>query len=226
MNGSLGNLAYVSTERAVKTFHARRGRLTKTRSELLAEAVPQYLLPHTTHPLDLRSHFDSPEVIVDFGCGMGDSTISLLEKGKSVLAVDVHTPGICRIAQWANEHRNKNLALIHGDGIPILESQIKSHTISKFLVLFPDPWPKARHNKRRVIQLDFLELVARLLEPNGRLVIATDIDSYAEHITEVIASTNSMRLVSREYELPETKFRTRALEAGRQISVYELAPNT
>ena len=216
----------MSTERAVKTFHARRGRLTKTRSELLAEVVPQYLLPSTKQPLDLRAHFQSSEVTVDFGCGMGDSTIALLEQGESVLAIDVHTPGICRIAQWADEHANTNLSLVHGDGIPILESQIAPNSITKFLVLFPDPWPKARHHKRRLVQVDFLNLVARILEPSGRLVIATDIDSYAEHVLEVISESSSMQLISRDHVLPETKFRMRALDAGRRISVFELTPTT
>ena len=214
----------MSTERTVKTFHARRGRLTPTRSTQLADVVPQYLLPEPASPLDLREHFGAAEVTIDFGCGMGDSTIALLTSGIPVLAMDVHTPGICRIAQWAHDHSLQNLALIHGDGIPVLESQLAANSISKFLVLFPDPWPKARHNKRRLIQSEFLDLVARLMVPTGSLIIATDDATYAEHIETVVRENKSLKLVGRSYELPDTKFGNRAIEAGRDAAIFELVP--
>jgi tRNA (guanine-N7-)-methyltransferase len=207
---------------SVKTFHARRGRMTTTRAHILENVLPHFELPAGDGALDLRQILNSPEVIVDFGCGMGDATLSLLEVGHSVLALDVHTPGICRIAEVAKDSGFQNLALVHGDGIPVLQERIVHNSIKSFLVLFPDPWPKAKHNKRRLIQPAFLDIVRNLLTPDGQLVIATDDASYAEHITEVIADYKKMKLAPNTFEFPDTGFHRRGLKLGNSVEIFTL----
>ena len=207
---------------SVKTFHARRGRMTTTRAHILENVLPEFELPNGDEALDMREILNSPEVVVDFGCGMGDATLSLLEVGHSVLALDVHTPGICRIAEVAKDSGFQNLALVHGDGIPVLQDRLKADSIKTFLVLFPDPWPKAKHNKRRLIQPAFLDIVQNLLTLDGELVIATDDASYAEHIQEVLAVYKGMQLAPNTFEFPDTGFHRRGLKLGNSVAVFTL----
>ena len=207
---------------SVKTFHARRGRMTTTRAHILENVLPEFELPNGDEALDMREILNSPEVVVDFGCGMGDATLSLLEVGHSVLALDVHTPGICRIAEVAQASGFKNLALVHGDGLPVLQDRLKADSIKTFLVLFPDPWPKAKHNKRRLIQPAFLDLGRNLLTADGELVIATDDASYAEHIAEVILSYEGMQQTPNTFEFPDTGFHRRGLKLGNSVAVFTL----
>ena len=207
---------------SVKTFHARRGRMTVTRAHILENVLPKFELPIGDTPVDVRDLLNSSEVIVDFGCGMGDATIALLEAGHSVLALDVHTPGICRIAQFADENDYSSLALVHGDGIPVIQEHLLPNSIRTFLVLFPDPWPKAKHNKRRLIQPPFLDTVRDLLTEDGELVIATDDASYAEHITEVINNYGRMQLAPNTFQFPDTGFHRRGLKLGNSVEIFTL----
>ena len=103
--------------------------MTTTRAHILENVLPQFELPNGDEALDMREILNSLEVVVDFGCGMGDATLSLLEVGHSVLALDVHTPGICRIAEVAKDSGFQNLALVHGDGIPVLQDRLKADSI-------------------------------------------------------------------------------------------------
>jgi tRNA (guanine-N7-)-methyltransferase len=192
---------------------------------ILANILPKFDLPNSENVLDIRVVLKSPQVIVDFGCGMGDATLSLLEAGHSVLALDVHTPGICRIAEIADGLGFTNLALFHGDGIPVLQERLAPNSITTFLVLFPDPWPKAKHNKRRLIQPHFLDIVRDLLTEDGELVIATDDASYAEHINEVIAVYKGLQLAANTFEFPDTGFHRRGLKLGNEVSVFTLRQN-
>jgi len=209
----------------VKTFHARRGRTTTTRVHILENILPKFELPAGHDVLDIRELLNSPEVVVDFGCGMGDATLALLEEGHSVLALDVHTPGICRIAEIADGSGFTNLALFHGDGIPVVQNRLAPSSVKTFLVLFPDPWPKAKHNKRRLIQPHFLDMVRDLLTIDGELVIATDDASYAEHIEEVMSSYTGLQLVPNTFQIPETGFHRRGLKLGNAVAIFSLRKN-
>jgi tRNA (guanine-N7-)-methyltransferase len=196
--------------------------MTVTRAHILENVLPKFELPISDLPTDVRNLLNSSEVIVDFGCGMGDATIALLQAGHSVLALDVHTPGICRIAQFADENNYSNLALVHGDGIPVIQGNLLPSSISTFLVLFPDPWPKAKHNKRRLIQTPFLDTVRDLLTEDGELVIATDDASYAEHIAEAITNYDRMQQAPNTFQFPDTGFHRRGLKLGNSVKVFTL----
>jgi len=196
--------------------------MTTTRAHILENVLPKFELPLGEGALDIREHLNTTEVTVDFGCGMGDATLALLEAGHSVLALDVHTPGICRIAEVAHLAGYSNLALVHGDGIPVLKDRLVPNSIKTFLVLFPDPWPKAKHNKRRLIQPAFLDVVRSLLTDDGQLVIATDDASYAEHIQEVLAGYKALKLAPNTFNFPDTGFHRRVLNLGNSVSVFTL----
>lgn len=216
----------MAVHQSIKTFHARRGRMSSSRQHILANTVPQYLLVQPNDQIDLRDESPSGLVTIDFGCGMGDATIKLLEQNpdRVVLAMDVHTPGICRIADHAHQNNLTNLRLHHGDGLTVLESWLAPHTIDTLLVLFPDPWPKSRHHKRRLLQTSFLNTAHQLLEPKGRLVIATDDESYAEHITEIVNACSLFERLPINHEIPSTGFARRGLRLGNRIEIFTLAP--
>ena len=213
---------------SIRTFHARRGRMSSSRLRILDDIVPRFELAHDTRAIDLHDATGASKVIIDFGCGMGDATIALLteQPDAMVLAIDVHTPGICRIAEFADENNLEQLRIHHGDGFIVLEQLLAESSVDTMLVLFPDPWPKAKHHKRRLIQPSFLALVHRLLNADGQLVIATDDSSYAEHINEVIDICDLFSRNPTDYRIPSTGFARRGIKLGNSIEIFTLNPLT
>ena len=212
---------------SIKTFHARRGRMTSTRTNVMNNVFPRYDLTQLTTPITLKAVKSSDEAIIDFGCGMGDATIHCLKAKPNsvVLSMDVHTPGICRIAEYANSQNFDNLLLHHGDGLDVLRDSLEPKSIDLLLTLFPDPWPKARHHKRRLIQHSYLALAHKVLNSSGKLVIATDDYSYAEHIAEIVENNDLFSRDDVNVEIPSTGFARRGQQLGNQIEVFTLSPN-
>ena len=175
-------------------------------------------------PTDLRKSLDRDFVVIDFGCGMGDHTRTMSEQHPEwgILAMDVHTPGVCDVADIAHLNGLDNIAVHLGDGIDILRHQLAEASISEVHVLFPDPWPKARHNKRRVIQTSFLEIVSRVLIPSGLVHMVTDDDNYAEHVQEVIASSGQFEQIVSDFVVPDTSYHRRALRLGHSIHTFTI----
>jgi tRNA (guanine-N7-)-methyltransferase len=134
--------------------------------------------------------------------------------------MDVHTPGVCDVADIADSNGLGNIALHLGDGIDILRDHLADSSISEVHVLFPDPWPKARHNKRRVIQASFLEMVSRILVPGGHIHIVTDDDNYAEHVQQVLSQNTQLRQVDTGFVTPDTSYHRRAQRLGHTIHTF------
>jgi tRNA (guanine-N7-)-methyltransferase len=193
----------------------------------MSDVVPRFSIDGTRERINLKNQANNNRVIVDFGCGMGDATIALLdqEPDSVVLAIDVHTPGICRVAEYADEHSKENLRVFHGDGFIVIEDWLESHSVDVFLVLFPDPWPKVRHHKRRLVQESFFATAHRLLADNGQLVIATDDASYAAHITETIAKTKLFTREEINFDIPSTGFARRGTKLGNTSEIFTLSPS-
>jgi len=191
---------------------------------LAAEIVPRLDVINLQQPVDLREHLGRDYVVIDFGCGMGDHTRAMSQKHPEwgILAMDVHTPGVCDVADIADSNGLGNIALHLGDGQDILRDHLTAASISEVHVLFPDPWPKARHNKRRVIQPTFLDLVSRILVPGGYLHMVTDDDHYAEHIRDVIANNSQFEQVEFTFEVPDTAYHRRAKRLGHSIHGFSI----
>jgi len=174
-------------------------------------------------PVVLNKVLGGTTAVIDFGCGMGALTRELLnDQATAVLAIDVHTPGIADLAQLAVDTPEVRLALHRGDGIDVLKNRIADASIDSVYVYFPDPWPKARHQKRRVIQPYFLDLVHSVLKPQGTLRIATDIDSYAAHIQSVVSTRQDFRLTHNDFSAVMTSYHERALRLGHTINTFTL----
>lgn len=206
----------------IRTFHARHGRLSERRKSILAHQVPHLEVRHLPTPLNIAEHLNRDYAIVDFGAGMGHHAISLSRQHPdwAVLAIDVHTPGICDISAAAHSDGHGNVLVHLGDGLDVLRDQLSAQSIHELHVLFPDPWPKARHNKRRVIQPSFLEIVNRILTDDGILRIVTDDDDYASHVDEVLCTSQVMQPVVSAFTVPETAYHKRALRLGHTIHVF------
>lgn len=194
----------------IRTFHARHGRLSASRLNHLENVVPTLDITSLASPVNLREIFPGRKIVVDFGCGMGHHTEALAAQGYGVLAIDVHTPGICRIAEFVSDNNIENVRVHLGDGIPVLAEMLEAGSVDELHVMFPDPWPKARHNKRRVIQHSLLALADRVLTSDGTITMVTDDDDYAEHIRLVLSESTLFEIASEEADIPSTRYKRRA----------------
>ena len=193
--------------------------MSASRERTLRELLPNFEISGLERPIDLVKVFNQEKVIVDFGSGMGFHALSLATSSPDVgvLAIDVHTVGLLAIAETATEQNLSNLRTHHGDGMDVFKDWLKSESISEVHVLFPDPWPKARHHKRRLISDHFLDQVFALLKPGGRMVFVTDDESYFKSASAIIRD-HKFQVIEADWEVPVTTYHQRALRLGHKIS--------
>ena len=213
--------------RPIRSFVRRAGRMTASQQRALDELWPNYGIEYAPQPLELAQVFGRvAPCVLEIGFGNGDSLVQLAREQPSVnfLGIEVHDPGIghCMLAARAAEVTN--LRLIAHDAIEVLETQIAPATLARINLYFPDPWPKKRHHKRRIVQPAFVELCASRLEPRGSLHIATDWADYAEHIDTVLSAAPFFACAerrehdgSRPLSRPATKFERRGERLGHKI---------
>ncbi|MEI6109485.1 MAG: tRNA (guanosine(46)-N7)-methyltransferase TrmB [Actinomycetes bacterium] len=208
----------------IRTFGARHGRMSAIRERAITELMPLRSLDRFEAPVNLATETGAAVVFVDFGCGMGDHTLELARSRPDhhILAMDVHTAGISQILNLVEAENLTNISVFLGDGIDLLKGRIAAESITEFHVLFPDPWPKARQQKRRVLQLDFLTLLHPILQNSGWLRFVTDDDSYASHVAALIPQQDFFRLVETDWRVPSTRYHRRALDLGNLIHVFNL----
>lgn len=197
--------------------------MSASRLDLLENVVPNYDIARLSSPVNLRTLFPERRTVIDFGAGMGHHTEHLVELGYGVLAIDVHSPGICRIVELAQDNQWENVQIHLGDGIPILAEVIEPQCVDELHVMFPDPWPKARHNKRRVIQHSLFELADRILDTSGTVTMVTDDDDYAEHIDNVLDESSLFRKLQEVPEIPATRYKRRADHMRNSIHGFKAA---
>ncbi|MDH3750591.1 MAG: tRNA (guanosine(46)-N7)-methyltransferase TrmB [Gammaproteobacteria bacterium] len=213
--------------RPIRSFVRRAGRLTPSQQRALDELWPQYGIEFETRPLNLRAVFGrAAPVVLEIGFGNGETLVQQAKQNPAsdYLGIEVHEPGVGHCLLAAQDAGITNLKLIVHDAIEVLEGQIPLASLHQINLYFPDPWPKKRHHKRRIVQPPFLGLCADRLESGGSLHIATDWADYAEHIDEVLAqSAQFSRAERREHagdeplSRPMTKFEKRGLSKGHRI---------
>ena len=187
-------------DRAIRSFVRRAGRMTASQQRALDELWPEFGIEYADTPLDFGQIFGrSAPVVLEIGFGNGDSlvTAAAARPDLDFLGIEVHEPGVGHCLIRIRQAGIGNLRLIAHDAMEVLNRQIPPASLSRINLLFPDPWPKKRHHKRRIVQAPFLDLAARALEPGGSLYIATDWLNYAEHIDDVLASRDDFGLVER-----------------------------
>ena len=202
----------------VRTYKVRR-RVTTGQADALTRLLPAYGLDPRT-PIDAREVFgrDAP-LVLEIGSGMGEATAAMAQADpdRDVVAVEVHTPGLGNLLRLVESAGLPNVRVLEGDAREVLTDLVAPGSLDEVRVFFPDPWPKARHTKRRLVTAGFAELVASRLRPGGRLHVATDWSSYAEQVLEVLEACPAYDGVSRDRGArPVTRFEARGVEAGRQ----------
>jgi tRNA (guanine-N7-)-methyltransferase len=214
---------------AIRTFHPRRSRIGVTASDAMARMWPRFGID-----VDADTRIDPEEwyarrapLVLEIGSGMGEATIAMAtaRPDRDFLAVEVHTPGLGAILRHVERAGLTNLRVARGDAVELLEYGLAPGTLDAICVFFPDPWPKARHHKRRIIRPEIVALMRERLRPRGTLHCATDWADYAEQMIEVLAADPGLRPAGPGYrERPEsrpvTRFEQRGLDEGRTIADF------
>lgn len=219
--------------RGIKSFVRRTGRITAAQDRALSELWPRYGIEYSDGLLNLDEIYGrTAERVLEIGFGDGETLVrdAAGNPGTDFLGIEVHEPGIGRCLMAARELGLENLRLIRHDAVEVLRQQISDAAFVRINLYFPDPWPKKRHHKRRLVQPAFLQLAARKLAPGGSLHIATDWENYAEHIDALVARSPEFipeeRTVHNEVltsrDRPPTKFERRGLRLGHRIWDWHL----
>ena len=166
-----------------------RGRKTEAQRRAIDDLWPTFGLDFDGSPLDLDAVFGrrAPR-IVEIGFGNGENLLTLAERhpDRDVLGIEVHGAGVGRVLGAMRDRDVRNIRIVRHDAVEVFEHGLAPGSIDEILIFFPDPWPKARHHRRRIVQPEFARLLVRALAPEGVLRLATDWEPYAEHMIEVL----------------------------------------
>ncbi|ORA69960.1 tRNA (guanosine(46)-N7)-methyltransferase TrmB [Mycobacterium heidelbergense] len=214
------------------SFRSRRSALSGAQRQTWERLWPRLGLseiPRRLEPLDTHAWFGRrAPLVLEIGCGNGASTLAMAEDepGIDVIAVEIYRRGLAQLLSAIDREQVGNIRLIRGNAIDVLEHLIAPGSLTGVRLFFPDPWPKARHHKRRFLQPRTIGLIADRLLPGGVLHAATDHPGYAEHIAEVGMGEPRLRRVDAGSRLPisvvrpTTKYETKAQEAGSAVTEF------
>jgi tRNA (guanine-N7-)-methyltransferase len=210
----------------IRSFVLRAGRLTAGQQRALDDLAPQFLVPFTAQPFNWAGTFTSADAtsvigtsrprILEIGFGMGETTaaIAQLRPEDDFLAIEVHLPGVGALLKRIGELDLNNLRLIRHDAVEVLEHMIGEDSLDGIHIYFADPWHKKRHHKRRLIQKQFVALLASRIKPSGYLHLATDWHNYAEQMLLVLNREVSLQNTSTEAIRIETFTRADVVDSG------------
>ncbi|WP_027212335.1 tRNA (guanosine(46)-N7)-methyltransferase TrmB [Burkholderia sp. WSM2232] len=211
--------------RRIRSFVTRAGRVSTGQRRAMDELGPRFVVPFAPQQPDWNSVFgrEAPRVL-EIGFGMGASTaeIAAHRPGDDFLGVEVHEPGVGALLKLMGEQALTNIRIIQHDAVEVLEQMIAPDSLDGVHIFFPDPWHKARHHKRRLIQPKFVALLASRLKPGAYLHCATDWQNYAEQMLEVLGAEPSLQNTVDGYAprpdyRPVTKFERRGLRLGHGV---------
>jgi tRNA (guanine-N7-)-methyltransferase len=215
----------VVQHRAIRSFVLRQGRVSEAQRRAHDNLLPMYGVPYQQASLDLDAVFErSGEKFLEIGFGMGETTahIALAHPDRDYLAIEVHTPGVGALLKTIGEAAIQNIRIVQHDAVEVLSNMIVTETFHGAHIFFPDPWPKKRHHKRRLIQAPFVALIASKLKPGGYLHVATDWEEYAQQILLVLSAEPTLQNTAADFAprpdyRPLTKFEARGLRLGHGV---------
>jgi tRNA (guanine-N7-)-methyltransferase len=209
----------------IRSFVLRQGRVSNAQARSLEGLMPKYGIPYRPERLDLDAVFgrDAPKVL-EIGFGMGETTATIAAAHPQIdyLGLEVHTPGVGSLLKQIAANELANVRIIQHDAVEVVRDMIAPATLAGIHVFFPDPWPKKRHQKRRLLQCPFVALLAQRLAPDGYFHCATDWEEYAQQMLEVLAGEPLLENTAEgfaprpEYR-PLTKFEQRGLRLGHGV---------
>ena len=215
------------TGRTIRSFVVRAGRMGTGQVRALETLGPRFVLPYRPALLDVRETFGrTAPLAVEIGFGMGAATaaVAAAEPGTDLLGIEVHPPGVGALLQRIDADALGNVRIVQHDAVEVLRHMVAPASLASVRVWFPDPWPKKRHHKRRLLQPAFVRLVAERLAPGATLHAATDWVPYAEEMLATFAAEPLLAntaaeggFVARPASRPETKFETRGLRLGHAV---------
>ncbi|HUD33590.1 MAG TPA: tRNA (guanosine(46)-N7)-methyltransferase TrmB [Variovorax sp.] len=182
--------------RRLKSFVKRAGRTTDGQKRAYEQVGPRFLLPYRAEPLDFEAAFSRrAPTVLEIGFGMGEATahIAALMPETDFLCCEVHEPGVGALLKRIGEQGLTNIRICAHDAVDVLDHMIEPATLAGVHIFFPDPWHKARHNKRRLIQPPLVRKLAQRIAPGGYLHCATDWQPYAEQMLEVLSGEPLLR---------------------------------
>ncbi len=225
-----------NAHRPIKSFVLRQGRLTKGQQYALENFWPLFGIeapatPDSAQLLDYRTLFgNEAPVNLEIGFGNGDSLAQMARanRDENFIGIEVHGPGVGHLLHLINEYQLSNVRVMNSDAVDILKTRIPAASLHRLQLYFPDPWHKKRHNKRRIVQPPFVNLVATLLKPGGSFHLATDWEDYALHMVEVMQASpefsNTVAATDTHFPYaprpdyrPITKFETRGIKLGHGV---------
>jgi tRNA (guanine-N7-)-methyltransferase len=205
--------------REIRSYVLRQGRTTPSQQRALDELLPKFGIPYSEGFLDFRSVFSrTAPIVLEIGSGMGETTAAIAQAhaDNDYIAVEVHGPGVGSLLKQIDVLGLSNLRIIRYDAVEVLQNMIADASLAGIHLFFPDPWPKKRHHKRRLLQPSFAELAARKLAPGGYLHAATDWPDYATQMDEVLSASSAFERGDPQ-QRPMTKFERRGIGLGHPV---------
>ena len=211
--------------RPLRSYVLRQGRISQAQQRAYETLRSVYALPYQNNLIDLNTVFQRPAAkILEIGFGMGESSaeIAAAQPELDFVGVEVHTPGVGSLLKQIDARQLKNIRIIQHDAVEVLQHMIGENSLHGAHIFFPDPWPKTRHHKRRLIQTDFVRLLSSRLQAGGYLHVATDWKAYAEHILETLSQETLLENTTPVYAprpsyRPLTKFEQRGIKLGHGV---------
>ncbi|GGY07946.1 tRNA (guanosine(46)-N7)-methyltransferase TrmB [Paludibacterium paludis] len=213
-------------QRHIRSFVLRQGHLSAAQKRAMDEGMPRWGIEYREGRLDLSKAFgrEAPRIL-EIGFGMGGATAEIAKANpdKDYLGIEVHSPGVGNLLKLIEENGLGNLRLIRHDAVEVIDNMLEDASLDGVHIFFPDPWPKKRHHKRRLIQPALIAKLVRKLKPGGYLHAATDWEEYAQQIIEVFTSAEGIRnsvdegFAPRPDYRPLTKFEARGIRLGHGV---------
>jgi tRNA (guanine-N7-)-methyltransferase len=213
------------TSQSIRSFVLRQGRMSEAQHRFLDEMMPKVGLPFRPEPVDLAQVFGrkAPH-IVEIGFGMGQATAQIAQArpDDDFVGIEVHAPGVGSLCKLIDEGGITNLRIVQHDAVEVLRDMIPEASLAGVHIYFPDPWPKKRHHKRRLVQGPFVKLIASRLAPGGYLHCATDWEEYAQQMLEVLSAEPQLANTAEGFApkpdyRPLTKFENRGIKLGHGV---------
>lgn len=214
-------------QRHIKSFVLRQGKITSGQQQALVQLMPQYGIDYTEHLVNLEQYFKrANSIIIEIGFGMGQASWQIAKQNpeNDYLGIEVHAPGVGSLLMSLVEHEITNMRVIQHDAVLVLKNMIMDNSIAGFHIYFPDPWHKKKHHKRRLIQMEFIDLMCGKLKDDGYIHVATDWEHYAMHMLKLFGQNKQLAnqsingdFVERPQYRPLTKFEQRGVNLGHKV---------
>lgn len=214
-----------SGTRPIRSYVLRQGRISNAQQRAWEALLPRYGIPFRAALLDLDAEFGRPAPkLLEIGFGMGETTaiVAAAHPENDYLGIEVHRPGVGSVLRLIAERGLENVRVIQHDAVEVLQDMIRPASLDGVHIFFPDPWPKLRHHKRRLIQPPFVALLSERLRAGGYLHVATDWAHYAGQVLAVLGAESRLANTARGYAprpdyRPLTKFEERGLRLGHDV---------